>query len=69
VYLNHAESGEYTEPYRQVTRPGDDLEQQIVEAIATAQSTVDIAVQELRLPKIAQAWFNVTKLGLKSKSF
>nr|WP_041780953.1 DUF655 domain-containing protein [Allocoleopsis franciscana] len=65
VYFNHAESGEYTEPYRQVTRPGDDLEQQIVEAIATAQSTVNIAVQELRLPKIAQALVQRHQAGVK----
>jgi competence ComEA-like helix-hairpin-helix protein len=65
VYFNHAESGEYTEPYRQVTRPGDDLEQQIVDAIATAQSTVNIAVQELRLPKIAQALVKRHQAGVK----
>ncbi|MBD2017172.1 DUF655 domain-containing protein [Microcoleus sp. FACHB-53] len=67
VYFNHASSGEYTEPYRQVTRPGDDLEQQIVDAIATAQSTVDIAVQELRLPKIAQALVKRHQAGVKVK--
>ena len=65
AYFNHASSGEYTEPYRQVTRPGDDLEQQIVDAIATAQSTVDIAVQELRLPKIAQALVKRHQAGVK----
>ncbi len=55
AYFNQAEETEYTEPYRHVTRPGDDLEQLIVEAIASATITVDVAVQELRLPKIAQA--------------
>ena len=55
VYFNHESSSEYTEPYRHQTRAGDDLEKQIIDAIASAKSTIDIAVQELRLPKIAQA--------------
>ncbi len=55
VYFNHTESSEYKEPYRQQKRLGDDLEQKIVDVIASAQSTIDVAVQELRLPKIAQS--------------
>ncbi|WP_373693719.1 DUF655 domain-containing protein [Limnofasciculus baicalensis] len=55
VYFNHSESAQYTESLRKVTRSGDDLEQLIINAIAEANSTIDIAVQELRLPKIAQA--------------
>jgi competence ComEA-like helix-hairpin-helix protein len=65
VYFNHETSSEYTEPYRHQTRLGDDLEQQIVEAIASAKSTVDVAVQELRLPKIAQALGERQKAGVK----
>lgn len=65
VYFNHAESAEYKESYRQLTRPGDDLEQLIVEAIASAESTVDVAVQELRLPKIAQALVARHQAGVK----
>lgn len=55
VYFNHAQSASYTEPYRHQKRLGDDLEQRIVEAIATAHSSIDIAVHELNLPHIAQA--------------
>lgn len=55
VYTNHEPASRYTEPYRKQTRDGDDLEQIIVDTIATAHSTVDVAVQELRLPKIAAA--------------
>lgn len=55
VYFNHTEASEYQETYREQTRQGDDLEQKIVDAIASAQFTVDVAIQELRLPKIAQA--------------
>lgn len=65
AYFNHEPASEYTEPYRQQTRPGDDLEQQIVDAIASAESTVDVAVQELRLPKIAQALIDRQQAGVK----
>lgn len=65
AYFNHEPSAEYTEPYRQQTRPGDDLEQIIVDAIASAESTVDVAVQELRLPRIAQALIDRQKAGVK----
>lgn len=65
VYFNHEPSSEYTESYRRQTRLGDDLEQQIVNAIASAQSTIDVAVQELRLPKIAQALVKRQQAGIK----
>nr|WP_228014447.1 DUF655 domain-containing protein [Fortiea sp. LEGE XX443] len=65
VYLNHSESSEYQESYRQLTRRGDDLEKIIIDAISQANSTVDIAVQELRLPKVAQALVNKQKAGVK----
>ncbi|MES1026535.1 DUF655 domain-containing protein [Gloeocapsa sp. BRSZ] len=65
VYFNHRESAEYQEPYRLQKRQGDDLEAKIVEAIATAQSTVDVAIQELRLPKIAQALVERHNAGVK----
>lgn len=65
VYFNHAESGEYVEPYRNQRRAGDDLEELIVDAIASARSTVEVAVQEFRLPKIAQALVERQKAGVK----
>ena len=65
VYFNHEPSSEYTEPYRHQTRAGDDLEKQIIDAIASAKSTIDIAVQELRLPKIVQALVERQKAGVK----
>ncbi|MEH2010876.1 DUF655 domain-containing protein [Nostoc sp.] len=65
VYFNHSESSEYKEPYRQQTRLGDDLEKQIVNAITHAKFTVDVAVQELRLPKVAQALVDRQKAGVK----
>ncbi len=65
VYFNHSESSEYKESYRQQTRLGDDLEKQIIDAIVQAKSTVDVAVQELRLPKVAQALVDRQKAGVK----
>ena len=65
VYFNHSESSEYKEAYRQQTRLGDDLEKQIVNTITHAKSTVDVAVQELRLPKVAQALVDRQKAGVK----
>lgn len=65
VYFNHNQSSEYLEPYRQQRRTGDDLEQVIVDTIVAAKSTVDVAVQELRLPKIAQALVERKKAGVK----
>ncbi|QLE51474.1 DUF655 domain-containing protein [Nostoc sp. C057] len=65
VYFNHSESSEYKEAYRQQTRLGDDLEKEIVNAIMHAKSTIDVAVQELRLPKVAQALVERQKAGVK----
>ncbi|OUL28643.1 competence protein ComE [Nostoc sp. T09] len=65
VYFNHSQSSEFSEPYRKQTRQGDNLEQQIVNAISQAKSTVDVAVQELRLPKVAQALADRKNAGVK----
>ena len=67
AYFNHnqAQGADYTEPYRQLTRPGDDLESIVVDSIQSAQSTVDVAVQELNLPKVAQALAERQQAGVK----
>ncbi len=65
VYFNHSQSALYTEPYRQQERLGDDLEQVIVDAIASAQTSVDVASQELRLPRIAQALVEKHRAGVR----
>ena len=65
VYTNHEPASQYTEPYRKQTRSGDDLEQIIVDAIASAQTSVDVAVQEFRLPKIAKALSDRAQAGVK----
>ncbi|HLO87660.1 MAG TPA: DUF655 domain-containing protein [Nostocaceae cyanobacterium] len=65
VYFNNSQSSEYQETYRQQTRLGDDLEQLIADHILQAKSTIDVAVQELRLPKIAQALAKKRQAGVK----
>jgi len=65
VYFNHTQLSEYIEPYRQQKRSGDNLEQIIIDTINSAKSTVDVAVQELRLPKVAQAIVERQKAGVK----
>ena len=64
AYFNHNPAAEYTEPYRGQTRAGDDLEDSIVRAIENATTRVDVAVQELRLPKIARALVDRHQAGV-----
>ena len=55
IYFNRNQSSgaNYSDPYRQIEREGDNLEQIIIDAIASAKSSIDMAVQELNLPGIA----------------
>jgi phosphatidylserine/phosphatidylglycerophosphate/cardiolipin synthase-like enzyme len=57
VYFNQnqARGVDYRDLYRQIQRPGDDLEAILLTAINGAQHRIDLAVQELRLPRLAQA--------------
>nr|WP_225938750.1 phospholipase D-like domain-containing protein [Kovacikia minuta] len=63
--MNQNPASSYTEPYRNQTRSGDNLEQKIIETIATAQSSIDVAVQELRLPKLVEALVERQRAGVK----
>lgn len=54
-YFNHNQNASYTDPYRRISRPGDNLEAVIISEIKKAKDSVFIAIQELRLPLIAQA--------------
>jgi phosphatidylserine/phosphatidylglycerophosphate/cardiolipin synthase-like enzyme len=55
VYFNQNQAATYTDPYRNITRWGDDLEAEMVEAIESAQASIEVAVQEFNLPHIALA--------------
>lgn len=66
VYFNHRQDATpYTEPYRHLERSGDNLESVIIEAIAEAKSTVDLAVQELNLPLVAKALVQSQAAGVR----
>ncbi len=67
VYFNHRQTGKqtYTDPYRHIEREGDDLEAIIIEAIAAAKSSIDLAVYELNLPNIASALVKSHNSGVK----
>lgn len=65
VYFNHNLAAKYKDPYRHFIRQGDNLEKQIVDAVNQAQSTVDVAVMEFRLPQVAAALLAKRKAGVK----
>ena len=65
TYFNHNQKANYTDPYRQIKREGDNLEKIIIDTINSAQVSVDLAVQELRLPLVAQALVKKQKTGVK----
>ena len=66
AYFNHRETPrKYVEPYRELKRSGDNLEAIIIEEIATAKSTIDLAVQELNLPLVAEALVESHRSGVR----
>jgi phosphatidylserine/phosphatidylglycerophosphate/cardiolipin synthase-like enzyme len=64
VYFNHSRAASYREPYRTQSRYGDDLEKIVIETIASAQSSIDLAVQELALPHVAIALRDKYQAGI-----
>lgn len=65
VFMNQEQSAEYTEPYRKIGRSGDNLEQVLIEGISSATSSIDVAVQEFRLPNVAKALRDRAAAGVK----
>src|SRR4028118_687931 len=65
VYFNHNQASLYEDPYRHLKRKGDNLEQQIIDAINQADSTLDVAVMEFRLPNVAKALIAQHLAGVK----
>lgn len=65
VFFNYYLNRYYFDPYRAIERQGDDLEEKIVEAISKAKSHVYIAIQELRLPKIAKKLVELSHKGVE----
>ncbi len=65
VYTNQNPANTFADRYLNRSRFGDDLEQVIIAAINSASQSIDIAVQELRLPGIANALQDKQKQGIK----
>jgi phosphatidylserine/phosphatidylglycerophosphate/cardiolipin synthase-like enzyme len=65
VYTNHNPAQQFTDRDRQQTRFGNDLEQIILDTIAPAKVSIDLAVQEFRLPRVAQALREKQRQGVK----
>lgn len=64
AYFNHNSRSSYSDPYRKISRSGDNLEDVIVTEIKSAKKSVYLAVQELRLPLIAQALIDKKNEGV-----
>ncbi|MBD2176474.1 competence protein ComE [Pseudanabaena sp. FACHB-1998] len=55
VFFNQNQAARYTDPYRNIERLGDNLERVMIDQVNKAKVSLDIAVQELRLPNISKA--------------
>jgi phosphatidylserine/phosphatidylglycerophosphate/cardiolipin synthase-like enzyme len=65
AYFNYNSNSTYTDPYRQISRKGDNLEKIIIDQIASATQSIDLAVEEVNLPGIAQALAERYKAGIQ----
>ncbi|MGA1622242.1 MAG: phospholipase D-like domain-containing protein [Synechocystis sp.] len=67
VYFNHndAKGADFVDPDRGFKRQGDSLEQVILQQFEQATTSIDLAVQELRLPRLAQALVAKQQAGVK----
>lgn len=64
AYFNQNPRTSYVDPYRNVNRYGDNLEEVIIREINSAKKSIYIAVQEMRLPLIAKALAERKKAGV-----
>lgn len=64
AYLNQNEKTSYLDPYKNITRQGDNLEEVILTQIQGAKKSIYIAVQEFRLPKVAKALIEKKNQGV-----
>jgi phosphatidylserine/phosphatidylglycerophosphate/cardiolipin synthase-like enzyme len=64
VFFNQSEASVYSDPYRHIERYGDNLEQVIISAIEQANSSLDLAVQDLNLPLVAKALVSSAQRGV-----
>lgn len=64
VFFNYNPAQRYRDPYRYIERPGDNLEAEITRAIASATQSIELAVQEFRLPEVAHALVERRQAGV-----
>lgn len=64
AYFNQNSRTSYTDPYRKISRAGDDLEAVMIREINQATKTIFVAVQEFRLPLLAKALIAKKKAGV-----
>ena len=64
VFFNQTKTSTYKDPYRRTRRSGDNLEQVLLDAIDQATVSIDVAVQELNLPQLAQALIDKAQAGI-----
>jgi phosphatidylserine/phosphatidylglycerophosphate/cardiolipin synthase-like enzyme len=67
VYFNQSEAATYQDPYRRQIGPryGDNFEAIILQEIANATQSIDVAVQEIRLPLVAKALVEKHRAGVR----
>ena len=65
VAFNHRNSSRYHSPLTDEWRNGDHLEQLLIGAIDAAEQSVQMAVQELTLPRIAVALIRAQRRGVR----
>ena len=64
VVFNHRRGGRYRSPLTGAWRNGDDLEQFLIDAIDAAKQSLQLAVQELTLPRLALALIRARQRGV-----
>ena len=65
LHFNHRDAGRYRQPTNGDWRNGDNLEEELIEAIDTASEELLIAVQELTLPEISRALIRAMNRGVR----
>lgn len=64
AHFNHDTSVSFQEPYRNINRNGEDFEALLLSEISSAKKRVWIAVQEIRLPRIAKKLVELKDRGI-----
>ena len=67
VLFNHRQQSGYISPISGQWRPGDDLEQELIQAITSAEQEILMAMQELTLPAVAEALISARHRGVVVK--